>query len=656
MRRTGKAGIALALTAALIIGGVQNPSQIRAGESDVTTFSIDATNLEGSNVFEGWGTSLCWFGNRIGGSEKTSEEAAKLLCSEEGLGLDIIRFNIGGGDNPSHNHITRTDSKMPGYWGSYDEETDTFDYDFTKDANQRNVLNKMLEQNKDLTLEAFSNSAPYFMTNSGCTSGVESGAENNLKEDKYDDFAEYLATVIKYYKENYGIHFSSVSAMNEASSGWSIESYGNKQEGCTFTRGEAQSKMLVAMDEALKKNNLEDVILAGTDETSPANAIKGLEEMSEEALAVLDRIDVHTYQTAKQIELNQKAEELSKNLWMSEVDGGDVNGSDAGEMGAALALAVRIGENMALLNPSAWVMWQAIGSYCSTQPYEGNQDPDSLDQSEMDTNGFWGVAYADMDQEKVVLTKKYYGYGQYTKYIHKGDIILDHTSRNLTAYDKEKNELKIVAVNTTKSTQKMKYDIAGLSWNNPAVEVVRTSGDMATGENWKKLDYIAAGNDGFQAELLPNSITTFIVKEAPEDAFRTPEPQNTVTPTVSQATATPPAVTAGETKTSKVGKVSQVKAAKITKNAVTISWKKQSNAKYKVAYSANKKKLAKIKDGKGKVVVGTKVVSANKNKITLKKLKKNTVYYIKVCAYQTVDGKKVYGKYSSVKKVKTKKK
>ncbi len=73
---------------------------------------IDASNLYGSNggVFQGWGTSLCWFGNRIGASEKTSNEAAKFLCNqEEGLGLNIIRFNIGGGDDPSHDHITRTE-------------------------------------------------------------------------------------------------------------------------------------------------------------------------------------------------------------------------------------------------------------------------------------------------------------------------------------------------------------------------------------------------------------------------------------------------------------------------------------------------------------------------------------------------------------------
>ena len=76
---------------------------------------------------------------------------------------------------------------------------------------------------------------------------------------------------------------------------------------------------------------------------------------------------------------------------------------------------------------------------------------------------------------------------------------------------------------------------------------------------------------------------------------------------------------------------------------------------YKVAYSTSKKKLAKIKNGKIKAVAGTKVCTAAKNKVTLKKLKKKTVYYVKVCAYRVKEGK-VVGNYSAVKKVKTKKK
>lgn len=71
--------------------------------------------------------------------------------------------------------------------------------------------------------------------------------------------------------------------------------------------------------------------------------------------------------------------------------------------------------------------------------------------------------------------------------------------------------------------------------------------------------------------------------------------------------------------------------------------KKVKNATgYQVRYATNKK----MKNSKNKNVTGTTV--------TLKKLKKKKTYYIKVRAYRLVNGKKKYGKWSSVKKCKVK--
>lgn len=655
-KKTWRCLLAFTMAAAMLVAGAGNMPQKKA-LAEEKVVKIDASNLYGSNggVFQGWGTSLCWFGNRIGASEKTSNDAAKVLCNkEEGLGLNIIRFNIGGGDDPSHTHITRTDSKMPGYWGTYDAATDTFTYDYTKDERQRNVLIKMLAENKDLTLEAFSNSPPYFMTESGCTSGSESGGDN-LKADKYDAFAEYMANVVKYYRDSYGVNFTSVEPMNE--NGWSIERNGQKQEGCSFAYGESQSKMILAMQKAMENNGLQDLILAGCDQSNCSETSSCLDYLSQDALNALERIDTHTYSVAGKAKLSEKAKGLSKNLWMSETDGSDKAGTNAGEMAAGLGLASRIGTDMNKLQPSAWILWQAIGSYCGKEPFDGNSDPASLNQSELDRNGFWGVSYADMDKEEVVLTKKYYAMGQYTRYIHEGDSMIVGDDQNTVSYDKENNELKIVVYNTSNQAKAMKYDLTGFQWKNPLVKVVRTSGDMKTGENWKLNQSLSCSNDGFQAQLAPNSVTTFIVKEPAADGGDSPAVEPTKTPggddgsKPSDKDKTPAVKTPEKPK-----KVTGVKAGKITKNKVTLTWKKQADVTgYKVAYSTSKKKLAKIKNGKIKAVAGTKVCTATKNKVTLKKLKKKTVYYVKVCAYRVKDGKMI-GNYSAVKKVKTKKK
>ena len=62
-------------------------------------------------------------------------------------------YNIGGGEDPTHDHISRTDSKVPGYWAnpSYESIIKTYiwDYDWNQDFNQRNVLLKSVNKNRD---------------------------------------------------------------------------------------------------------------------------------------------------------------------------------------------------------------------------------------------------------------------------------------------------------------------------------------------------------------------------------------------------------------------------------------------------------------------------------------------------------------------------
>lgn len=83
---------------------------------------------------------------------------------------------------------------------------------------------------------------------------------------------------------------------------------------------------------------------------------------------------------------------------------------------------------------------------------------------------------------------------------------------------------------------------------------------------------------------------------------------------------------------------------KKTRSAV-VKWKKTKNAAgYQIAYSAS----SKFKNKKTITVLSGRATSK-----TISKLAKKT-YNFKIRAYKTVDGNKVYGKYSSVKKVKIK--
>jgi hypothetical protein len=90
------------------------------------------------------------------------------------------------------------------------------------------------------------------------------------------------------------------------------------------------------------------------------------------------------------------------------------------------------------------------------------------------------------------------------------------------------------------------------------------------------------------------------------------------------------------------------------KKKLTVQWKNQSKVYYKVAYSTDKKKLAKLKNGSTKAVSGVLVADAKKNSVILKKLKAGKKYYVKVCAYTKENGVINVGNWSAVKTKKAK--
>ena len=92
------------------------------------------------------------------------------------------------------------------------------------------------------------------------------------------------------------------------------------------------------------------------------------------------------------------------------------------------------------------------------------------------------------------------------------------------------------------------------------------------------------------------------------------------------------------------GKVKITKAKNVSKKKIKLTWKKQSKALvYQVKYSIYKS----FRKPKTKATM--------KCFYTLSGLKKKKTYYIKVRGYTLKKGKRLYGKWSTVKKVKVKK-
>lgn len=102
------------------------------------------------------------------------------------------------------------------------------------------------------------------------------------------------------------------------------------------------------------------------------------------------------------------------------------------------------------------------------------------------------------------------------------------------------------------------------------------------------------------------------------------------------------------TEPAKVSKPIKAKITKLTtnkKHQIKVTWKKQKAAGYQVCYSTTKAFKTKTRV----LIKNSKTTSK-----TISKLKKGKTYYVKVRAYKVFDGKRVYGSFSTVKKIKCK--
>lgn len=150
-------------------------------------------------------------------------------------------------------------------------------------------------------------------------------------------------------------------------------------------------------------------------------------------------------------------------------------------------------------------------------------------------------------------------------------------------------------------------------------------------------DLVEADEKGDDSSLMPpnnstndnNNTSITLADKTP--VFPTPGVQTKVIDTPGGTVSAPPV------------RVQQFLTKKSGKEAVKLSWKKVKGAKgYQVQYALNKKFTKKKK---------SKLVKKSKNRITIKKLKKKT-YYFRIRAYKLNGKKKVYGKWSKVRKVK----
>lgn len=211
---------------------------------------IDVVDVTEYQTFESFGTSTCWWAQTIDDEELARDIAKALFSDEEGLGLDVVRYNVGGGeaDNPD-TRIWDTTRRTESFY-VYDDEKGEYVYDFTRDANARRFLDYAIEYGaKEVIL--FCNSPHFSMTASGHASGGLVENASNLPEENYDDFVDYLLTIADWFVEE-GYPVTYISPINEPQWGWGGEWVG--QEGCHYEPDEAVKLLSMFAEEMIERD------------------------------------------------------------------------------------------------------------------------------------------------------------------------------------------------------------------------------------------------------------------------------------------------------------------------------------------------------------------------------------------------------------------
>ncbi len=430
-------------------------------------------------VFEGWGTSLCWWAVKAGAWSEANR--SKLLGAiadpDTGLGYTIFRYNIGGGDQPGHNHLTKGDggANVPGY-----KPTEKGDFDWTADPYQRTIAIELSKRVKSPIFEAFSNSPPWWMTKSGCVSGSSDGSDN-LKEDYFDDFADYLSEVALHFKKEWGITFRTVEPFNEPSAGWWKANGG--QEGCGFKNN--QTKMIVELGKALQKKGLfPETSVSAADETNIGDALNQFNKYSSEALSYMFQVNTHSYSGGdSRAKLFNAAFAKDKKVWQSET--GPLHKS--GDENIALWMAGVILADLRDMKASAWVDWQ-IGD-----PAEN-----------------WRSLALNHSKQTFSPNARYYMHAAFSRYIRPGSRIIDSDNGNTLAALTPEGALVLIVRNSGSSDVKYSFDLGEFVKIGTSAKVVRFE---LPGSLTKQSDIVISGK-ALSMTAKSNTITTMVIEGA----------------------------------------------------------------------------------------------------------------------------------------------
>ena len=200
--------------------------------------TIDLTRTY--QTIQDFGASDCWTAEYVANyfSMTEKEKAAKWLFSQgfdsngnpEGIGLSCWRVNIGAGsaEQGTSSNIADETRRAACYQKS------DLTYDWTRCDGQQWWMKRAKDYGVDHFL-LFSNSAPVHMTKNGKANANNQNISCNLKDDCYDDFAEFLATVTQHFVDE-GYNVTYIDPVNEPRFDWKDGQEGSPWENTNIAQ------------------------------------------------------------------------------------------------------------------------------------------------------------------------------------------------------------------------------------------------------------------------------------------------------------------------------------------------------------------------------------------------------------------------------------
>ncbi len=440
-----------------------------------------------AQTIEGWGSSLCWWAGQVGKwDESKIDSVIDLITSPKELNMNIFRYNIGGGDDPSHidGHMVKGKGKraeMEGFKASANSS-----YNWDADKAQRLIMLKIKEKRPGAVFEAFSNSPPYWMTYSGCSAGNEDPKKDNLKPEFYEAFCDYLVDICVHYKNEFGIEFKTLEPFNESTSAY--WNYLGSQEGCHFD-ADTQIKIIRLLYTKLRASGLKTIISA-SDETNVLSAINVLKAYKNagDILDKIGQINTHTYSATnnERIDLHKLVVNTGKDFWQSETGPQGLPRRARG-LENNLLLAQKMFDDLNLMKPQAWLDWQLL---------EENSD-------------VWSLIKCDFKTEDFEPVKNFYVRKQVTRFVKQGYTFIETGNEKvLAAISPDKKELVIALNNSDRTGESFQLNLETIAGKVQEAEVYRTSND----ENCSKLLSLKIKNSAMEYEAPELSLTTFVIQ------------------------------------------------------------------------------------------------------------------------------------------------